>query len=100
MAMSTPTLVPSDEADSLTSLEERIHRAVQLLTRLRKEKDDVEKMVEDAMAEREAAQKSVDELKAQNAALAEELESLKSERKQVRSRIEKLLGQMDLLSAS
>jgi hypothetical protein len=31
--------------------------------------------------------------------ISEELESLRSERKQVRTRIEKLLGQMDLLSA-
>jgi FtsZ-binding cell division protein ZapB len=32
--------------------------------------------------------------------LAQELEEMRGERKQVRSRIEKLLGQLDLLSAS
>ena len=36
----------------------------------------------------------------ENARLAKELDSLHAERKQVRTRIEKLLGQMDLLSAS
>jgi FtsZ-binding cell division protein ZapB len=64
------------ETDTLAGLEDRIVKAVQLVQRLRQEKD--------------AAQK-------ENARLNEELEALRSERKQVRGRIEKLLGQIDTL---
>jgi FtsZ-binding cell division protein ZapB len=39
------------------------------------------------------------EAKAAAARLSEEVKTLQSERKQVRSRIEKLLGQIDQLSA-
>ena len=74
------------ENDSLSSLEERILRAVQSMSKLRQERDAA---VEDAaVAKREAAQ------------LADEVKNLQAERKQVRSRIEKLLGQIDQLSAS
>jgi hypothetical protein len=64
------------ETDSLAGLEDRILKAVQLVQRLRQEKD--------------AALK-------ENAQLTEELEALRSERKQVRGRIEKLLGHIDTL---
>ena len=67
------------ETDSLSSLEDRIQRAVQLLSRLRHEKE---------VAVEEAAR------------LADEVKTLQAERKQVRARIEKLLGQIDQLSAS
>jgi chromosome segregation ATPase len=73
------------ESDSLSSLEERITLAVQLVARLRKEKDA-------ALEEAAAA-------KAEVARLADEVKTLHTERKQVRSRIEKLLGQIDQLSA-
>jgi uncharacterized coiled-coil DUF342 family protein len=72
------TPVEQQESDSLSSLEERIQRAVQLVSRLREEK--------------EAA-----EARAEAGRLAEEVKSLQAERKQVRSRIEKLLGQIDQL---
>ncbi len=75
-----------EEIDALASLEERIQRAVQLVVKLRKEK--------------EAAEAAAAEAKAEAVRLAEELKSLHSERRQVRSRIEKLLGQIDQLSAS
>jgi FtsZ-binding cell division protein ZapB len=78
---------PSDpENDSLSSLEDRIQRAVQLVSRLRQE--------------REAAVEEAAEAKRQTALLAAEVKTLQGERKQVRSRIEKLLGQIDQLSAS
>ena len=78
---------PSDqETDSLGSLEDRIQRAVQLVARLRQER---EAAVEEAAEARRAA-----------AVLADEVKTLQAERKQVRSRIEKLLGQIDQLSAS
>jgi uncharacterized protein (DUF3084 family) len=74
------------EIDSLASLEERITRAVELVSALRAEKLEMEAQLESALAERDAAR--------------QELDDLRSERKQVRTRIEKLLGQMDLLSAT
>jgi len=64
------------ETDSLAGLEDRIMKAVQLVQRLRQEK--------------EAALK-------ENVRLAEELEAMRAERKQVRGRIEKLLGHIDTL---
>ena len=78
---------PADlENDSLSSLEDRIQRAVQLVSRLRQE--------------REAAVAEAAEAKRAAALLADEVKTLQAERKQVRSRIEKLLGQIDQLSAS
>ena len=74
------------EPDSLSSLEERIQLAIQLVARLREEKDA-------ALAEAAAA-------KAQQQRLAEEVGALQAERKRVRARIEKLLGQIDQLGAS
>jgi FtsZ-binding cell division protein ZapB len=74
------------ESDSLSSLEDRIQRAVQLVGRLRQEREAA--VEEAAQARREAA------------LLADEVKTLHAERKQVRSRIEKLLGQIDQLSAS
>jgi FtsZ-binding cell division protein ZapB len=74
------------ESDSLNSLEDRIQRAVQLVGRLRQEREAA--VEEAAQARREAS------------LLADEVKTLQAERKQVRSRIEKLLGQIDQLSAS
>jgi len=74
------------ESDSLNSLEERIQRAVQLVARLRQERDSA---IEDAS-----------EARAEVARLAAENQNLQAERKQVRARIEKLLGQIDQLGAS
>lgn len=71
------------ETDSLNSLEERIQLAVQLVSRLRQEK--------------EAALAEAAENKAEAARLAEEVKTLEAERRQVRSRIEKLLSQIDQL---
>jgi len=58
---------------------------VQMVARLRQEK--------------EAAVEEAAEAKAEAARLADEVRTLHAERKQVRSRIEKLLGQIDQLSA-
>jgi FtsZ-binding cell division protein ZapB len=68
----------SDDA-ALAALEERIHRAVDLVSTLRNERDVA---VADARK------------------LRQELEDLRAQRKQARVRIEKLLGQMDLLAGS
>ncbi len=91
--MATTNTIRLEETDSLASLEDRIVRAVQLVSQLRQERDAAQKQLA-------SAEGAVADLKAQNARLAEEVQTLQSERKQVRSRIEKLLGQMDLLSAS
>jgi uncharacterized coiled-coil DUF342 family protein len=66
-------------SDALSSLEERIHRTVELVSTLR--------------AERDAAVADAHRLR-------QELEDLRSQRKQARVRIEKLLGQMDLIRGS
>ncbi len=63
--------------DALASLEERIHRTVDLVSTLRTERD---------AAVADARQ------------LRQELDDLRSQRKQARVRIEKLLGQMDLIA--
>jgi predicted nucleic acid-binding Zn-ribbon protein len=76
---------PAEEIDSLGSLEQRIQQAIQLVVRLRSEK--------------EAALDQLTVAKSEAARLAEEVQSLQAERKQVRQRIEKLLGQIDQLSA-
>ncbi len=73
------------EADSLSSLEERIQQAVGLVARLRQERD--------------SALEQASEARAEATRLAGEVKSLQSERKQVRTRIEKLLGQIDQLGA-
>jgi FtsZ-binding cell division protein ZapB len=73
------------ESDSLSSLEDRIQQAVQLVSRLRQEK--------------EAALAEAREAKAEATRLAGEVKTLEAERKQVRSRVEKLLGQIDQLGS-
>ncbi|HYZ83396.1 MAG TPA: cell division protein ZapB [Bryobacteraceae bacterium] len=99
--MATSTSVPvTEDTDSLASLEERINRAVQLVSQLRREKEGLEKHITSLEAEKTAVEEQVIELQARNESLTEEISGLRSERKQVRTRIEKLLGQMDLLSAS
>jgi FtsZ-binding cell division protein ZapB len=73
------------DIDSLGSLEQRIQQAIELVSRLR--------------AERAAAEEEAAEAKAEASRLSDEVQALQAERKQVRQRIEKLLGQIDQLSA-
>jgi len=74
------------ELDSLAHLEDRITRAVELVSQLRAQNAELREQLTAAVADRDSAQA--------------ELTELRSERKNVRSRIEKLLGQMELLSAT
>ena len=74
------------DTDALGSLEERIQQAVQLVARLRMERDAA--LEQAALARAEAAR------------VASEARPLQAERKQVRTRIEKLLGQIDQLGGS
>lgn len=86
-------LLREQEVDSLEALEERIRRAVDLVTRLRREKDA-------AIAERDSALREAAEARGEASRISEELETLQAERKQVRNRIEKLLGQIDSLGVA
>jgi FtsZ-binding cell division protein ZapB len=95
-----------EDTDTLSGLEDRILRAVQLVGKLREENAELKERLAAAESEaslaaaaRNDAEEALAAFKA-NAGRAAELEVLQSERKQVKARIEKLLGQMDLLSAS
>jgi chromosome segregation ATPase len=79
-------MTPAHRPDVLASLEDRIQQAVQLVIRLRQEKD--------------AALAQAAEARAESGRLADELAALQAERKQVRTRIEKLLEQIDQLSTT
>jgi chromosome segregation ATPase len=100
--------------DSLAHLEERITKAVQAITTLRSENQQLQQRLKTALDELKAAsgardtgearatamQRERDELNLRVKRLSDELDDLRGERKQVRTRIEKLLSQLDLLSAS
>jgi uncharacterized coiled-coil DUF342 family protein len=96
-----PTL---KETDPLDHLEERIQKAVALVSRLREEK---ESAVRSAAQEREAAARIADALRVDleeaqnaNAQLSADIEAMRAERQQVRTRLEKLLGHIDQLGAA
>ena len=86
--MATPR--EENESDSLASLEERITRAVEVVTTLRNEREQLLQRLSSIEAERDAAQRQAGDAQAAATRLSDELESLRSERKQVRTRIEKL----------
>jgi FtsZ-binding cell division protein ZapB len=81
------------ELDTLGHLEQRIQKAVALVTRLREERDE-------AITGLAAARVAGEEASARAARFAEELEALRAERQQVRNRLERLLGHIDQLGAS
>lgn len=100
--------------DTLASLEERINRAVQVISHLRSENQQLQQRLKSAQEQLTSAaaardeaqaatvefQKQTGELEQRAQRLSEELDTLRGERKQVKVRIEKLLSQLDLLSAS
>jgi chromosome segregation ATPase len=102
------------QVDTLADLEERITRAIQAISTLRSDNSQLQDRLQSTQAELESTRASRDEVQAlseefqkENNDLNErlkqatdELEGLKDERKHVRTRIEKLLGQLDLVSAS
>ena len=92
--------VRDDDAEFLASLEERILRAVELVGHLRKENAALEGRLEAAAETQKGLEADLADARTEGTRLANEIDSLHTERKQVRTRIEKLLGQMDLLSAS
>ena len=106
--------VQEQELDTLSSLEERITRAVQAITELRNENKQLQERLRATEADldftraaRDEAQSLSSEFQKDNGELEEklrnagnELNQLRGERSQVKDRIEKLLGQLDLLSES
>ena len=106
--------VQAQEVDTLSDLEERITRAVQAITQLRSDNQQLQERLKTTEAELASTRTARDE--AQSAAAeyqkeigqldmrlkqaGDELNGLRGERKQVKARIEKLLGQLDLLSAT
>lgn len=113
-AISLSPMEVADSVDSLASLEERINRAVQIISELRSENDGLRSKLgksdeqlssfrterDEALAMSEEFQKENGALEGQIQKLTEEVETLREERKQVKGRIEKLLSQLDLLSAT
>lgn len=96
-----------EDTDSLAGLEDRILRAVQLVGRLKEENAALKDRLAEAEAEarlaaaaRTEAEEALASFKANAGKAEKELEILQLERKQVKARIEKLLGQMDQLSAT
>jgi FtsZ-binding cell division protein ZapB len=77
-------LLMETELDALAGLEDRIQKAVALVSGLRKERDTLSGELKSATAENER--------------LAAEVAALREERTHVRGRIEKLLGHIDQLS--
>lgn len=88
------------DVDSLSNLEERISRAVELVIQLRKDNQDLTQRLETALAERDTARGETLAALEHGEKLDHELDEMRSDRAQVRSRIEKLLSQMDVLSAT
>ena len=100
--------------DTLASLEERITRAVQAIASLRSDNSRLQDQLKTAEERAAAARSELDEAQALSVEfqkengeleqkigqLSQELDTMKGERKQVKTRIEKLLNQLDLLSAS
>jgi len=76
----------TEQLDSLSALEERIQKAAELVTQLRRQREEAVKQGEAAVREAES--------------LRREIETLRAERLEVRKRVEKLLGQIDLLSSA
>jgi FtsZ-binding cell division protein ZapB len=85
--------INAQETDALGLLEERIQRAVALVTRLRQEK-------EAALTELAETQAAWEESQNANTRLTEELNAMHAEKSQVRERLEKLLSHIDTLGAA
>ncbi|SRR5258708_7374145 len=95
-----------EETDTLSGLEERIHRAVALVGALKDENADLkvrlaaaERESHEAIAASAAATQALTELQTSASKTEKELQLLLAERRQVKTRIEKLAEQMDLLGS-
>jgi len=90
----------AQETDVLLHLEERILRAVELVSSLRAEKQSLLADKAKLISEKETVQDDLARALQSAEQLRQELAALRDERQQVKNRIERLLGQMDSLSAS
>ncbi|MBI3208091.1 MAG: cell division protein ZapB [Candidatus Solibacter usitatus] len=89
----TPAPDPArDEVEILTSLEDRILKAVEMVNALRAENAGLREKLQAVLADQANASSNSDHLQV-------EIRQLRAEREQVRTRIEKLLSQMESLSA-
>jgi chromosome segregation ATPase len=88
------------EADALTSLEDRIQKLVSLVGRLRAEKEAAVAELRSTQSALAAAEASLEDTKSGTSRLSHEVTELRAERQQVRNRLEKLLGHIDQLGAA
>ena len=79
------------EPDTLSQIEERILRTVELVNTLRQERDTAIRELAEVRSAAESSDTS-------NKSLSEEILMLKSERQLVRGRLERLLGHIDQLA--
>ncbi len=93
-------------ASPLTTLEERILKAVELVSQLRKDNAALTEARDQALASLAVAEKQIEALRSssqeaqgESERLTAELETLRGEQKQVRQRVEKLLEMIDSLGA-
>lgn len=89
--------VAAPDTDALLHLEERILRAVQLVTSLRSEKQALLSEKSQLLAEKQALESELSSALQQGTETKRELDSLRGDREEVKSRIETLLSQMDAL---
>jgi chromosome segregation ATPase len=89
-----------EDTDSLDGLEERILKAVELISQLKEENKALREQLKESEAEARKAKADLDSFQSTSSSSEKELELLRAERKQVKNRIEKLLGQMDRLAES
>jgi uncharacterized coiled-coil DUF342 family protein len=92
----------ADELDALAGLENRVQQAVDLVRELRQDNQELRGKLESANSVRAEAEKAVAELAGLREELSRanaEIETLRKERRTVRSRVEKILEQIDALSA-
>ncbi len=107
-------IMMEESVDSLDELEGRIRRAVQVIKELRIENDGLQTRLQKLQAELSVAQTERDEanqlseefqketaqLEGRVRTVNAELETMRDGRRQGKVRIEKLMSQLDLLSAS
>ncbi len=89
-----------EDTDSLDGLEERILKAVELISQLKEENKSLREQLTETEADARKAKADLEGFQTASSSAEKELELLRVERKQVKNRIEKLLGQMDRLAES
>ncbi len=90
--MSVNAVVPEISADEFHSLEEKIYKTIELLKSAREGKSAAERDVTRMREQLELREEEIDSLKT-------EMVALRKEREEVRTRVEKMLKQIDELTA-